>query len=151
MSNLRLNPEGIVGNTWIGNNTDNSWSTRRKTLEAHGRSTTRAPLPGNVTHLIQLCYIFGKRQPVLCHPYVASPYTKSVSSFQNTFIYSFGDLGLLQRSTEIVSSPAKIALPRTGSIAPQYHTSMVGFLHLIQVAMVSQRELANCLPIMSVF
>ena len=43
------------------------------------------------------------------------------------FSFSFGDLGLLQRSSEPVSSQTKTVLPKTGSIAPQHHASMVRF------------------------
>ena len=43
------------------------------------------------------------------------------------FSFSFGDLGLLQRSSEPASSQAKTVLPKTGCIAPQHHASMVRF------------------------
>ena len=43
------------------------------------------------------------------------------------FSFSFGDLGLPQLSSEPVSSQTKTVLPKTGSIAPLHHASMVRF------------------------
>ena len=49
----------------------------------------------------------------------------------NVFFSRFSDLGLLQKSFDVTETSAKSNYLKTGSIAPQYHASMVSCFFFI--------------------